>query len=182
MVGVSVCIRLPRRRQWFASFHDVDGEHFCGPVPDLYFVHGAGDNVPGFTRADWLVRLAPLQDRKTAFQQLSGIETRVCVQPGIYVWRHLDEHHHRFVATIGHVEFFHDGARDWLRHYIPPELAAYYSQAAAYQESLQDPKGEKRSADTVQNACRSARSQPVTGAAKRLVDAAEVIEHEIERG
>jgi hypothetical protein len=86
-------------------------------------VHGAGDNVPGFTRADWLVRLAPLQDRKTAFQQLSGIETRVCVQPGIYVWRHLDKHHHRFVATIGHVEFFHDGARDWLRHYIPPELA-----------------------------------------------------------
>jgi hypothetical protein len=50
------------------------------------------------------------------------------------VWCHLDKHHHRFVATIGHVESFHDGAGDWFRHYIPPELAVCYRQARAYQE------------------------------------------------
>ena len=105
-------IRIPRRRQRFASFHDVDGEHFCGPVSDQYFVYGARENMPGFARADELVRFAPFQDRKTAFQQISGIETRMRMQSGIYVWRHLDKHHHRFVATVRHIEFFHDGARN----------------------------------------------------------------------
>src|SRR5947209_6857183 len=110
----------PGRRQWFAFFYNVDGKHLCVAVPDLYFVYSAREDVPGFARADGLVRLAPLQDGKPTVQQIRGVETGVGMQTRIYVGSHLHKHHHRFVAAIGHVEPFHDGSRDWFWHLIPP--------------------------------------------------------------
>jgi hypothetical protein len=76
--------------------------------------------VPRFTGMDRLVRPPPFQHGKAAFQQIGGIEARMCVQPRIHLRGHLDKHHNGFIAAIRYVESFQDGSRDRFRRAMPP--------------------------------------------------------------
>ena len=57
-------------------------------------------------RAGSVCRLAALQHVELAVQQIGGIEARMRVQAGIHMRRHFDQHHHRFVIAVRHVESF----------------------------------------------------------------------------